>query len=81
MKPQPDVEFAAFVGIDWSDTKHDICLQAAGSEEREFAILADRPAVIEARVVALRQRFGGRPVAPTFWLYWLATCRQQELDP
>ena len=23
MKPQPDVEFAAFAGIDWSDTKHD----------------------------------------------------------
>lgn len=21
-------EFAAFIGIDWADTKHDICLQA-----------------------------------------------------
>jgi transposase len=26
----PTDEFAAFIGIDWADTKHDICLQAAG---------------------------------------------------
>jgi transposase len=63
MKPQPDVEFAAFVGIDWSDTKHDICLQAGNSEEREFALLPHRPADIDAWASALRQRFGGRPVA------------------
>jgi len=63
MKPHPDVEFAAFVGIDWSDTKHDICLQAANSEEREWAVVPHRPAAIDAWASALRQRFGGRPVA------------------
>jgi transposase len=63
MKPPPDVEFAAFAGIDWSDTKHDICLQAAHSQEREFVVLAHRPAAIEAWAGALRQRFGGQPVA------------------
>jgi hypothetical protein len=63
MKPHPDVEFAAFAGIDWSDAKHDICLQAANSEEREFTVLAHRPATIEAWACALRQRFQGRPVA------------------
>ena len=25
---QPD-DFAAFVGLDWADAKHDVCLQAA----------------------------------------------------
>ena len=63
MKSQPDVAFAAFAGIDWSDTKHDICLQAAHSAEREFAVLAHRPAAIEAWAGALRQRFQGQPVA------------------
>jgi len=63
MKPHPDIEFAAFAGIDWSDTKHDICLQVANSEEREWTIVAHRPAAIDTWASALRQRFGGRPVA------------------
>ena len=63
MKPHSDIEFTAFVGIDWSDTKHDICLQAAHSEEREFAVLPHRPDAIAAWAGALRQRFGGQPVA------------------
>ncbi len=25
-------EFAAFIGLDWADAKHDICLQVAGSD-------------------------------------------------
>ncbi len=56
MKPHPEVEFAAFAGIDWSDTKHDICLQAANSEEREFSVLLHRPAAIDAWARALCQR-------------------------
>jgi transposase len=63
MKPPPDSEFAAFVGIDWADTKHDICLQVANNEKREFAILPHRPEAIEEWAGALRQRFAGRPVA------------------
>ncbi len=30
------LEFTAFISIDWSDTKHDICIQPAGTDEREF---------------------------------------------
>ena len=63
MKPKTDVEFAAFVGIDWADAKHDMCLQAATSEEREWAVVPHRPAAIDAWASALRQRFHGRPVA------------------
>ncbi len=35
--------FAALIGIDWSDTKHDICLvdTATGSQER--AIIKQQP--------------------------------------
>src|SRR5216684_5767634 len=63
MTPPPEVACAAFVGIDWSDTKHDICLQAGHSEEREFAVVPHCPAAIDAWASALRQRFQGRPVA------------------
>ena len=30
-------EFAAFIGIDWADRKHDVCLQAAGASKREMS--------------------------------------------
>ena len=29
------IEFAAYIGIDWADQKHDICLQEAGSKQLE----------------------------------------------
>jgi len=59
----PPAEFAAFVGIDWADAKHAICLQPAGREVREFAVLPHRADAIDAWAGALRQRFAGRPVA------------------
>jgi hypothetical protein len=61
MKPQPEVAFAAFVGIDCSDTKHDICLQAANSEEREFAVVPHRP---RDDCAATRELAGGEPFRP-----------------
>jgi transposase len=63
MKPQALATFAAFVGLDWADAKHDICLQAAGTERREFLVLEHRPEAIDAWVQTLRTRFNGQPVA------------------
>jgi transposase len=63
MKPQALEAFAAFVGLDWADAKHDICLQAAGTERREFLVLEHRPEAIDAWVQTLRTRFNGQPVA------------------
>jgi transposase len=56
-------EYAAFVGIDWADRKHDICLHVAGSDQREFSILPHRPERIAQWAQVLRQRFEGRPIA------------------
>src|SRR6266481_4440057 len=58
----PDT-FAAFVGIDWADAKHDVCLQAAGSTKRECFQLEHTPEAIDAWVTTLRTRFNGQPVA------------------
>jgi transposase len=58
----PDT-FAAFVGIDWADAKHDVCLQAAGSTKRECLQLEHTPEAIDAWVTTLRTRFNGHLVA------------------
>ena len=55
-------EFAAFIGLDWADAKHDVCLQAAGSDTREFSMLAHTPEAIDAWD-ACAHRFGGQPIA------------------
>ena len=63
MKPQVSEAFAAFVGLDWADAKHDVCLQAAGTAQREFLRLEHSPEEINAWVQTLRTRFNGQPVA------------------
>ena len=63
MKSLTDCDFAAFIGIDWADSKHDICLQVANTEKREFAVLPHRPDAIDQWACSLRQRFQSRPVA------------------
>ena len=56
-------EFAAFIGIDWADRKHDVCLQIPGAHESEASVLEHRPRAIDAWARQLRERFGGRPIA------------------
>jgi transposase len=63
MIPTSHNTFAAFVGIDWADAKHDGCLQAAGSAKRECFQLEHTPEAIDAWVTTLRTRFHGHPVA------------------
>ena len=63
MTPISHNAFAAFVGIDWADAKHDGCLQAAGSAKRECFQLEHTPEAIDAWVTTLRTRFNGQPVA------------------
>src|SRR5881396_3380740 len=56
-------ECAALVGLDWADAKHDVCLQAAGTAQREFLSLEHSPEAINAWVQTLRTRFNGQSVA------------------
>ncbi|MEO7852047.1 MAG: IS110 family transposase [Rubrivivax sp.] len=62
MKPLSDPAFTAFIGIDWADTKHDICLQGAGSDKREFDRIEHKVDAIDKWALSMRQRFGG-PIA------------------
>ena len=62
MKTLASFEFTAYIGIDWSDTKHDICIQPASIDEREFDRTAHQPETIQQWACAIHQRFGG-PIA------------------
>jgi transposase len=56
-------DFAALIGIDWSDKKHDLCLIETTTGKREASVLPHSPQKIDAWATALRARFGGQPVA------------------
>ncbi len=62
MKTPGDIPFAAFIGIDWADAKHDICIQAAGDERREFSCIEHKVEAIDEWAQSLYRRFGG-PIA------------------
>ncbi|MCA9623704.1 MAG: IS110 family transposase, partial [Myxococcales bacterium] len=58
--------FAAFIGIDWGDKKHDVCLTPAGREapeQRERSVLEHDPSQIAAWASRLKRRFKGGPIA------------------
>lgn len=55
--------FAACLGLDWSDAKHDICLVDTATGARELASVRHTPASLDEWARSLRARFGGRRVA------------------
>ena len=56
-------DYAALIGIDWSDSKHDICLVDPQTGRREASLLRHAPEAIGEWATALRARCGGKPVA------------------
>src|SRR5829696_6011179 len=56
-------DFAALVGLDWSDKKHDLCLIDPATGQREASLLSHAPHQIDEWAAGLRARFQGRPVA------------------
>ena len=56
-------EFAAFIGIDWADRKHDVCLQVPGADVVEASVVEHRPKAIEEWAHKLRERFAGQRIA------------------
>ena len=56
-------DFAAFIGIDWGDEEHAICLIEAGSQRAEKYVIEQQAEALEQWVGMRRARFGDRPVA------------------
>ena len=52
-------KFAAFVGLDWADKKHDICVQIGDDCGRTFDVISHSPEAIEQWLEALHQQVSG----------------------
>jgi len=58
-----EVAYAALVGIDWADTKHDFCLRAVGSAQEEYGVMGHMPEAIDQWGRDLADRFPGGKIA------------------
>ena len=56
-------QFAAYVAIDWSDQKHDVCLVDASTGKKECLVLKHTPEALDQWTTTLRTRFNGNKVA------------------
>lgn len=65
-------DFVAYVGIDWADRKHDICLYDATTEKREYSVINTQPQDIATWVTRLQQRYDNAPIA---------VCLEQKRGP
>ena len=52
--------FTAFIGIDWADAKHDICIQSADSDEREFDVIRGAKPLASFKSVIDKQLKGNK---------------------
>ncbi|MGH7175714.1 MAG: IS110 family transposase [Minisyncoccia bacterium] len=55
--------YAATIGLDWADKKHDLWIQSADGGKPEHRLLEQSPEAIHEWVARLRQRCQNRPVA------------------
>lgn len=62
MKADSLVPFTAYIGIDWAHSKHDVCIQPAESEAREFETITHQVETIDQWARSMYTRFGG-PIA------------------
>ena len=58
----PD-DFAALIGIDWADKKHDVCEQVHGNLTQTFSVISSQPVAIHAWATDLKQRYPNQQVA------------------
>ena len=54
---------AAWVGLDWADQQHVICLYEVATGQSTVSRLEQKPEALRDWLSQLRQRFGGAPVA------------------
>jgi transposase len=59
----PASQFAATIGLDWADQKHDLWIQAASGGQPEHLILEQTPEAIHEWVAKMSLRFRNQPIA------------------
>ena len=58
----PD-DFAALIGIDWADKKHDICLVDQATQDIEYSVISHTPKSLDDWAQSLAIRFNYQPIA------------------
>jgi transposase len=58
-----NIDYAAWIGLDWGSQKHAICLKPADSEAVEHYTLEQKPQALHSWFMNLIARFSGRKVA------------------
>jgi len=53
------VVYSVYVGIDWADKKHDVCIRQKDGDTREFDVIRHSAEAIDAWVKDLYQQYGG----------------------
>lgn len=56
-------DFAALIGIDWADKKHDICEMPVGSTRYQFSVISSKPQSLHDWAMSLNERYSNKPVA------------------
>lgn len=56
-------DFAALIGIDWADRKHDICEVNLQTNKQHFTIISSQPKTINAWANELKNKYNGQLVA------------------
>jgi hypothetical protein len=52
-------KFSIFVGLDWANKKHDVCVQIGVSDERSFKVISHTPESIDTWLSELRRKEKG----------------------
>jgi len=63
MKEPTITDFAALIGIDWADKKHDVCENPAGSSVFEDSIISNKPESLHEWAMSLKKRYPNQSIA------------------
>jgi len=55
--------FAALIGIDWADKKHDICEHPTHSEKYHYAVINSKPEALHEWAMSLKKRYPNQQIA------------------
>ncbi len=56
-------DVAAFIGIDWSDAKHDVCLVDTATGRQQLSVISHKPEALDEWATELRKRYADAKVA------------------
>lgn len=56
-------DFAALIGLDWADKKHDVCERCVGSDDNQYSVISSNAESLHEWATSLKKRYPNKPVA------------------